>query len=228
MAYRTLGDLRAELMARLGMGAQGASGASQTLMNSFLRNGQFQIYRAQDWKHLTDYADKTLGTGQTLLDYPTAGTFNASNGCSRDKRILRLETIYSGQYRRLVEGIDTEHWTTMETPGFPVRFERHAQVLIYPEADQAYTVRFWYVQDLLPFTQDGHVATMDDEMILLHAITNAKAHYRHPDAQLYQGQLSSLMASIRGQSFGSGTDGVIRRRDMVAPEPRPLVLGRDI
>lgn len=228
MAFRTLGDLRAELMARLGMGAQGASGASQTLMNSFLRNGQAQLYRAQDWKHLQDYADKTLGVGQTLLDYPVAGAFNASNGCSRDKRILRVETLYGSQWRRLVEGIDTEHWSTMETPGFPCRFERMGQVLIYPEADQQYTVRFWYVQDLLPFTQDGHAATLDDEMILLHAVTNAKAHYRHPDASLYQGQLSQLMASLRAQSFGSGSDAVVKRRDMLASEPRPLVLGRDV
>ena len=34
MAYRTLGDLRGELLARLGMGAQGASGASLTLLDT--------------------------------------------------------------------------------------------------------------------------------------------------------------------------------------------------
>jgi hypothetical protein len=228
MAYRTLEELRADLMARLGMGAMGASGASQTLMNSFLRNGQAQLYWAQDWKHLQDYADKPLGVSQNLLDYPTAGTMNASAGCARDKRVLRVETVYSSQWRRLVEGIDTEMWNTMDTLAFPVRFERLAQVLIYPKADQIYTVRFWFVHDLGRFTQDADVATLDDEMILLHAVTNAKAHYRHPDASLYQGQLSSLMASLRGQSFGSGRDAVVRRNDRAPAEPRPLVVGRDV
>jgi len=228
MAFRTLGDLRSDLMARLGMGAQGASGASQTLMNSFLRNGQFQLYHAQDWKHLTDYANKTLGVGQNLLDYPTAGTMNTAEGCSRDKRILYVETYYSGQWRRLVEGITTAHWNTMDTQSYPVRFERFAQLLVYPKADQIYTVRVWYVKDLAPFTDDGHRCDMDDEMVLLHAVTNAKAHYRHPDAKLYEGQLSQLMSSLRSKSFGSGGQGVVQRRDMQEPEVRPAVVGRDV
>lgn len=228
MAYRTLGELRSELMARLGMGAMGASGASQTLMDSFLRNGQTQLYWAQDWKHLTDYADASLGVGQNLLDYPTAGTMNAGIGCERDKRVLRIETVYGGQWRRLIEGIDTPHWNTMDTQSFPTRFERYAQTLIYPKADQVYSIRFWFVGDLARFTQDNDRAALDDEMVLLHAVTNAKAHYRHPDAKLYEGQLSALMSSLRAQSFGSGRQGVVQRRDTEEPLVRPAVVGRDV
>jgi hypothetical protein len=44
-----------------------------TLIDSFLRNGQAQLYRMQDWKHLIDYQDKVLGQEQNLLDYPDAG-----------------------------------------------------------------------------------------------------------------------------------------------------------
>lgn len=228
MTYRTLGELRSELMARLGMGAQGASGAAQTLMNSLLRNGQHQLYHAQDWKHLTDYADKSLGATQNLLDYPTAGTMNTAVGCARDKRLLRIETLYSGQWRRINEGITTAMWSTMDTPSYPARFERFAQVLLYPKADQVYTVRFWFIADLMPFLADADRASLDDEMILLHAVTNGKAHYRHPDAKLYEGQLAQLMASIRGKSFGVGDNAVVRRSDQAEPEARPMVVGRDV
>lgn len=228
MAYRTLGDLRGELLARLGMGAQGASGASLTLLNSFLRNGQAQLYRAQDWKHLTDYADKPLGVGQNMLDYPTAGTMNTAVGCARDQRILRIETYVSGQWKKLDEGIGTREWNYMGTQSWPARFERFAQLLIYPKANAIYTVRFWFVRDLGRFTQDSDPATLDDEMILLHAVANGKAHYRHPDAAQYQGQLAQLMASLRGQSFGTGTDAVVRRDECrSSSEPRPAVVGRD-
>lgn len=217
MTYRTLGELRSILLARVGMGGQGSSGgASQTLMDSFLSNGQAQLYRAQDWKHLIGYEDKDLGVDQNQLDYPTA--------CARDRRVLRVETQYSGQWRLLREGISTEMWSTMDTQSYPARFERFAQVLFYPKADQIYTVRFWYVADLGAFTQDSDRATLDDEMILLHAVTNAKAHYRHPDASLYQGQLSSLLSSLRGESFN--LQGVYRRGDPVAAEVKPVVLGR--
>jgi hypothetical protein len=124
------------------------------------------------------------------------------------------------------EGIATEHWNHMEEPGFPQRFDRYAQVLIYPKADTPYTIRFWYVADLARFTQDDDRASLDDEMILLHALTNAKAHYRHPDAALYQGQLDAMFARLRGQSFG--LQGVVRRGDPAQIERKPAVVGRDV
>lgn len=229
MPYRTLGDLRGELLARLGMGAQGASGASLTLINSFLRNGQAQLYRAQDWKHLADYADLPLGVGQNLLDYPSAGTMNTEVGCTRDRRITKVETYYAGQWREIDEGIGTREWSHMDTRSWPARFERFAQLLIYPKADQIYTMRVWFIRDLGRFTADNDAATLDDEMILLHGVANGKAHYRHPDAAQYQGQLAQLMASLRGQSFGAGGNAVVRRSEHQAHnEPRPAVVGRDV
>lgn len=217
MAYRTLAALRAELLARLGMGGMGASGgANQTLIDSFLRNGQAQLYRMQQWKHLTAYEDKDLGVGQNQIDYPTA--------CARDQRILKIETTYNGQWRKLTEGIKTEDWNTMDTQSFPQRYDRYAQLLVYPKADQVYTLRFWFIADLGRFTVNDDAATLDDEMILLHALANAKAHYRHPDAQTYQNQLNTLLASLRGQSFAG-----VYRRDAVPPaEARPAVVGRDV
>lgn len=218
MAYRTLGELRAELLSRLGMGGMGASGgANQTIMDSFLRDAQKQLYWMQDWRHLTWYFDKTLGVSQNLIDYP--------DECEDDRRVLRLEVPYSGEYRKLIEGIETGDWSTMDTEATPAKYERFAQLLIYPKADQIYTVRVWYVKDLHPFTQDNHPATLDDGMVFLFALANAKAHYRQPDAQTYQAQLNSLLASIRGQSFGR--NGVYRRGDNEPVERRPAVLGRD-
>lgn len=203
------------------MGGMGASGANQTILNSFLSNGQNQLYWAQDWKRLTDYQDKTLGVGQNLIDYPDVGAMT-SGSAARNARIIRLEVPINGQYSRLTEGITTDHWSTMETQSWPSRFERYGQIMIYPKADAIYTVRVWFIQDLGAFTNDGHTATLDDEMILLHALTNAKAHYRQPDAKLYEGQLNALLAGLRGQSFS--TEGVYRRGDMPPPERKPVVV----
>lgn len=219
MAYKTLGELRSVLLARLGMSGMGASGgANQTLIDSFLSNAQTQLYWMQDWRRLIAYEDKTLGVGQNEIDYPTA--------CTRDQRVLRIESPYNGQYRELTEGIKTEDWSTMDTQSWPCQFERYEQILIYPKADQIYTVRVWYVGDLLPFTQVDHEATLDDEMILLHAVTNAKAHYRQPDADLYKGQLDTLLGRIRGQSFSN--NGVYRRDRNGYKEAKPAVVGRDV
>lgn len=225
MPYRTLGALRAEVLARLGMAGMGASGgANQTLIDSFLRNGQAQLYQLQDWKPLIDYYDHTTGVSQNVYDYPTTGVM-ADIGCARNKRILRLETNISGQFVEIKEGIDTDMWSTMDTQGDPQRYERFAQILVYPKADAIYTLRVWFVSDLLPFTQDAHEATLDDELVLLHAVTNAKAHYRQPDAKMYEGQLDSMLAKIAGQSIGS--NGVFRRSGEPVNQRRPALLGRD-
>lgn len=227
MPFRTLGSLRADLLARLGMGAMGASGgANQSLMDSLLRDAQLQLYRKQDWKHLQDYLDITTGVGQNLYDFPVKGTMDSSIGCALYKRVLRVETNVSGQFVAIREGITTNMWSTMETRGQPQRFERFKQVMVYPKADTAYTLRVWFIADMKPLTQNDDVCMLDDEMVLLHAVANGKAHYRQPDAQIYQTQLQELLAHIRSQSFTS--DGVVRRTDDTELERRPLVVGRDV
>lgn len=220
MAYKTLGELRSLLRTRLGFGAQGSSGgANQTLLDSLLQNAQTQLYWLQDWRHLIDYDDFLTGVGQTLYDYP--------DDCAQDRRLLRLEVNYASQWSQLAEGITTSMRSTATTRTVPCRYERFAQIELYPEPDVAtYTVRAWYVKDLQPFIEDNDRATLDDQMILLHAVTNGKAHYRHPDAKLYEGQLNTLLASIRGQSFGS--NGVYRRGNDSPLERKPAVVGRDV
>jgi len=218
MAWRTLGELRGTLLARLGMGGQGASGTATSIANSLLSNGQTQIYWAQDWKHLVTYEDKTIGVGQNLLDVPAAA--------ANSRRVLRVETVFGGQWRELKEGIQTELWSNMDTRGYPARYEALEQFLFYPKADQVYTVRFWFVRDLARFTQDGDRASLDDEMVFLHALANGKAHYRHPDADNYQGQLGALLSRIRGQSFAK--QGTYYQQPRGELAQRPQVLGRDV
>lgn len=217
-AYRTLGDLRGELLARLGMGAMGASGgANGALMNSFLRNAQAQVYAMQDWNFLTEFVEITCGIGQNLYDYPKA--------CERDQRILRIETKVAGQVVQLKEGITPAMWSTMDVRSQPARYERQAQILIYPKPSAAYLMRVWYIRDLERFTEDGDRATIDDEIVLLHAVATAKAHYRQPDAAEYKGMLDTQLARLRGRSFRA--NGVYRRAEGAIPIPKPVVVGRD-
>ena len=217
--YRTLGELRALLLARVGMGGAGASGgANLALIDSFLTNAQTQLYWLADWRHLVAYTEFATGISQNLYDFPAA--------CSKNRRLLRLEVRISNVWREMREGITTAMWSTMETQTMPQRYERFAQILLYPKPNQAYQMRAWYVSDLGAFSETSDRATLDDEMILLHAGTNAKAHYRQPDAKLYEGQLNTLLAQIRGQSFGS--NGVYQRSSTTMPEPKPMVVGRDV
>lgn len=219
MSYRTLGELRSTILARLGMGAMGASGgANKALIDSFLFEAQQALYWMQDWKDLTWYEDKTTGVGQNEYDYPAE--------CEKERRLLRVEVCDSGIWRKLEEGISTSMWSTMDSQAYPQRFERFAQILLYPKSDAVYTLRFWYVKDLARFSQDGDRATLQGSMILTHALAHAKAHYKQADAPLYQSALETLLSRIRGQAFS--TNGVYKRTDQTPIEPKPAVVGRDV
>jgi hypothetical protein len=149
MPFRTLGALRSDLLARLGMGAMGASGgANKSLIDNVPDRGAEAALPLQDWKHLQDYKDITTGIGQNLYDFPTTGTMDTTTGCSLYQRVLRVETNVTGQFVQIRNGITTDMWSTMDTPGQPQRFERFKQIMLYPKADTAYTLRVWFVADL--------------------------------------------------------------------------------
>lgn len=217
--YRTLGVLRRLVLARLGMGGMGASGgANQVLIDSFLQEGQKILYHLQDWNNLKFFDMVDIGTTQNQVDFPAS--------CVNERRILRIERLVAGQWTELREGIETQHWNTMDTLGYPARYERLEQLLFWPKADQVYNLRVWRIRDLSRFEQEDDRCTIDDSMVLLHAITFAKAHYKQADASAYQGQLDTLLASIRALSFGS--NGVYTRTPHGAAMQRPLVVGRDV
>lgn len=214
MAFRTLEEMRVILRDRLGFASAGASaGANEAILNSFLSNGQVQIYWAQDWIKLKQYNEQTLGVGQYLAAYPIAGEI-LPNGATLatdayPERILtvainRSTIANSPDWKDLEDGIDTHHYNTQQILSYPQRCALYENnIELWPKNDSIRPLRIWFIRKLGRFTLNGDRATLDDEMIMLHALANAKAHYRHPDAQAYATQLGNLMSKIRGESFGN-------------------------
>lgn len=212
--YRTLGTLRDVLQSRLGFGATGSSGGTnRTLLNDFLYQAQKELYYLGDWVHLKTYRDATLGTAQSLLDYPAT---------IDPMRIEMIAILINDQYVEMSEGLSLSHWSTMDTPGPPSRYERMAQVQCWPQADQSYTVRFFGLKLLPAFTADGDLPVIDDAMILLHAVTHAKEHYRQPDAVTLRKDLDLLIGSLKGVQHSVSK--VYRRGQTNDFEPRPRVV----
>jgi hypothetical protein len=201
VAYKTLGEMRSTLQTRLGFGSAGAAaGVNAPIIDNFLFNAQVQLYWQVDWKKLTTYADKTVGVGQTLVDYPTV-----TGGAPADanpERILKIAVKVNTLWIDLNEGIETQHYSYVDRQYYPQRYERYAQIELWPQADQTYTVRIWYIKALARFTQDGDRATVDDDLLFLHALANAKAHYHQPDAQFYSSQLSSMLSELKSKTWG--------------------------
>ena len=208
MIYRTLGELRSDLSRRLGFGAQGSSGINSALHDSFLQNAQDQLFAAFEWRNLIKYDEKTTGVGQTLYDW--------ASDC--DPTHIRQIAIYDGsRWVTMAEGID---WPMRSNDQrfMPSRYERYNQMEVWPSPDAAYTIRRYYVATPARFTQDNDRASIDDGLVFLHALTNAKLHYRQEDGQAYANQLNAMLEKLKAKNRGQA---VVSRRGTVEPPPRP-------
>lgn len=211
----TLGALRAKVQARTGFAAAGAgAGVNAGLIESFLQTAQEEIYWAADWKYLEEYADKVVGAGQTLIDYPA----NA-----HPDRILKMSVQVNGLWIPLKEGIEPELYTYLDNRYYPQRFERRQpQIELWPEADQIYTVKIWYIRELAPFSAQGDFCTVDPVLLLMKAIGDAKLHYRQADGQIYLDRVERHLARQKAKTFS--TRNFRRRTHADLPIPKPVVV----
>lgn len=211
MTYKTLGELRGDLSRRLGFGAQGSSGINSALLDTFLQNAQDQLFAAFEWRNLIKYDDKVIGANQTLIDYAT--------DC--EPTHIRDVAVYDGsRWIPMQEGI-TWDMRSQDTTGTPCRYERYAQMEVWPETDTQYTIRRYYVETPARFTQDNDRASIDDGLVFLHAVTNAKLHYKQSDGQAYANQLNSMLDKLKAKNRGQSV--FVRGGSMESPaRPRQV------
>lgn len=215
MLYKTLGEQRSRLRIRLGYASAGAaSGVLQPILNSFLYDAQTQLYWTHDWSHLKTYEDVTIGMGQTRIDYPALAHWNRIKAIS----VLR-GTVWSPP---LTKGITPEMYTTQAVASWPQRCEFYDQIETWPQADQAYTARIFYVKALTRFEQDGDRSLIDDDIIFTVALGLGKAHYRHPDAKVYMDASQALLLRLKGKNWSKD---VFNRNDYKGePLVKPVVV----
>jgi hypothetical protein len=192
MIYRTLGELRSELSRRLGFGAQGSSGINSYLLDSFLLNAQEQLFASFEWRNLIKYDEKLTGMGQANYDWAT--------DC--EPTHIRDVAIWDGtRWVPMQEGISWD-MRSDDTQHQPLRYERYEQMEVWPVPDAVYTIRRYYVATPSRFTQDNDRASIDDGLIFLHALTNAKLHYKQTDGEAYANQLNAMLEKLKAKNRG--------------------------
>lgn len=235
--HRTLGDLRTSLMRRLGFSAQVDTpppGMTE-LLNDFLVEAQELLYRRYDalrterfysWPILKDtrFYDVAANAETTAATNPCTKTLDARNvswaGWSQDGM----------NWRPLVCGIPPELYNntgdgSLEPSGYPRRYEIRQCIEIWPNPDQSglYTLRVKGHFGLEPFAADTDQTTIDDRVVFLLALSNAKAHYGQPDAQNYIAEMESLLVNMVAGSHNTRRYVPSPRRpgELVYVEPRP-------
>jgi hypothetical protein len=157
---------------------------------------------------------------------------NAYDYCSGNDPLPAQNVCDPPEPKAMAEGTDT---------GRPVRWDirlgndgkepytdqrddvRKGQIEFWPVPDSNYGVRYAYYRKMLPFLDKEDRASINEELILLHALVTMKSHYRQPDAQIYVGQLSNMLGRIRGKQLNGLRFNKLRQRHRSAPHPFPGV-----
>lgn len=191
----TLGEMRAELLSRIGMASQGAAaGAVVTTVNSFLRRSQQFLYRKYEDLELRIIEDISSAAGQTLYDWPDD---------MDPRRVTQIRVQYGGTWFLMHEGIEYQHDTVVGSRYFPRRYDRRAQLEVWPEPDGIYPMRVEHYQRLGRFTQDDDRCTINEELLFEWTLGRLKRHYKHEDAKDYIDTGNELLRQMQGSIHGN-------------------------
>ena len=207
MAARTRLSLRTELAQRLGFSASGSGAILQApILNSALNSAQQQLfYEFGDL--LTHVIDNSLSTvaGQSLYTPPS--------DCDLLKPLtVSLNRGGSGRFYEMQIGIGVrEHnITNVINNRLPWRWDvlddaGTAKIELWPTPDDVSNIKLEYNTSLGAFDSDSDNSSINPpQLVLLHAIATMKAHYRQPDWQLYEAQLTGLLGRIKSIALQGG------------------------
>jgi hypothetical protein len=190
---KTLATLRADLMARLGFAAQASNPppGMVTLLNSFLIEAQEILYRRYDVLRTERFYSWHLQQGVRLYDLP-----NNDETCTRrldPRKVAWCGVARDDTWYPLVCSIPPELYSGSPT-GWPQRYEIRQCIEVWPTpADSIGSLVIKGHFGLDPFAADTDTTTIDDRLVFLLALANAKAHYERPDANNYVAQLETMM-----------------------------------
>jgi hypothetical protein len=186
-------DIVTELRARLGFVQSGpASRANDVIMRSFLQEAHDYIYEALSPPGERNKAVVKLKAGQRLYDWNN----DQLKEPIEPGRVIDVWLIYSDTIRnKMTQGI-TEYDLALTPSQWPQKWDHlFGQIEVWPTPDQDYDMVIEYITGKPRFTQDADRPGVPDRLVLLYAISAAKAHYRHPDAQASAGAFQKMLAS---------------------------------
>lgn len=96
----------------------------------------------------------------------------------------------------LIEGIPPQLYTMITKPWRPARYDIRNSIEIYPSPDQTYWLWMRGNFGLLSFTNDTDTTSLDSELVYLHALAVAKAHYGQPDANNVESMANAYRADL--------------------------------
>lgn len=191
--YRTLGELMTELRARLGFVTQGsASKNNDTVIKSFLQEAHDYVFGELEPPAMRKKTTIKLVAGSFLYDW---------NNDEEDEeidpgRVISIWVKTSDTIRSpLRQGITESDRSLDDIRQEPQKYDHlNGQIELWPIPDQPYDLVIEYTADKPRFDRPSDRPSVPDRLVFLYALANAKAHYRHPDAQAAATSFQNMLA----------------------------------
>lgn len=196
--YKTLGQLRTDMRRRLGFIAQGPAAANnQATLDSFLQEAHDYVYAKLNPSPARKKAIIRLQPGEWLYDYHNDGEDeDIDPGLVLSVWVKVADTIRDP----LIQGISENDRSFGTLRSWPEKYDTlNGQMELYPVPDQQYDLIVEYMASPGRFEQDQDRSSVPDRLVFLYALANAKAHYRHPDAQAPATTFNNLLSIELGK-----------------------------
>ncbi|MEY2160409.1 MULTISPECIES: hypothetical protein [unclassified Rhodanobacter] len=174
---------------------------------------------------VTTYTD--TGAAATSGALPTANTTAICPKTLDPRKVTWVGVVRDGLWCPLICGIEPEMYSVNGNGnGWPLRYEIRQCIEVWPApgaTEGSLVVKGHF--GLEAFAADTDKTTIDDRLVFLLALSNAKAHYGRPDAGNYVQELETLMGNLVAGSHQTRRylPGHDRRQDYVYSRPTPTV-----
>ena len=210
---KTLGELRRRLRARLGFVAQGpAAENNRDVLNDILQEAHEFIAGEVESSALRTKCALRLSHGSWLYDW-----HNDVEDEDIDPGQVLSMWVVVGDTRRdpLVQGITERHREQVDLRDWPTRYDTLAgQLELWPIPGEACDLIIEYTAPIARFEQDQDRPSVPWRLLFQYALSVAKAHYRHSDAQVAGQTFERMLSKHKAQQHEN------RRYFATSPAPR--------
>jgi hypothetical protein len=196
----TMANLQKRIMIRLGFSNQASNPppGMAALVQDFLSSGQKLLYKRYLQLHTKRIFRWKINPGQRFYSLKDNDE-NVLEGVQLDpSRCIEWAGIQDTRnvWYPLIQGIPSQLYTMITKPWRPARYEIKNAIEIYPAPDQTYWLWIKGHFGLMSFVNPTDTTTIDAELVFLHALANAKAHYGQPDANNVESQANTYRAEL--------------------------------
>ncbi len=180
--YKTLGELLTELRVRLGFVAQGSAAKNnEATLKSYLQEAHDFVFAELDPPAMRKKSIITTQADSYLYDWHD----DAAGEDIDPAAVISVWVKVSGTIREpLTYGITESDRSFESLRQQPQKYGTlNGQLEVWPVPERAYDLIVEHTAVKSRFSQAGDRPSVPDRLVFLYALANAKAHYRHPDAQ---------------------------------------------